>query len=90
MISQTNVEKLFYESYLSQSPDSVRLNIALQDASITKNSIYIIGIVEDNGFKFVVGEVDVAPSNQTQSRNVDLKSFHILNYNISPSVSFDV
>lgn len=36
MIAQANVEKLFYEEYLVQNPDSIRVSTVFYDASITK------------------------------------------------------
>ena len=36
MLMQTNFEKLFYEEYLNQNPNSVRIGINFQDTSITK------------------------------------------------------
>lgn len=77
LVTQMNVERLFSDNYLMQSPDSVRFNLALHHGSITRNSIYILAIFEDDGLKFTVGEID------TKKFESKLKSFHILNYNIN-------
>lgn len=36
LVSQTNLEKLFYESYLEQNENSTRIGITFQDCSVTK------------------------------------------------------
>ena len=79
MISQLNVEKLFYEEYIEQYPDSLRAGVIFQDCSITKNSIYILAFVNDEIPKLVIGEID----NYNQTANSKLKSFQILNYRLS-------
>ena len=49
----------------------------------SRNSIYILALVEDNGYKFVIAEVDT--SNKLEANK--LKSFHLLSYNLSNSVN---
>ena len=46
--------------------------------------MYILAVIEDDEFQFVIGEIDTY-SNQSDLR---LKSFHILNYKISAIVSY--
>jgi len=83
MIMQINVEKLFYEEYLVQNVDSIRVSITFCDASITKNSIYILALIEDDGAKFIIGEIDSCFRTQTEAK---LKYFHILtNTSLLPS-----
>jgi len=42
---QTNFEKLFYEEYLNQNVNSVRIGINFQDTSITKFVLLILIIL---------------------------------------------
>ena len=96
------MEKLIYEEYLLRNPDSIRASLVLQSASITKNSIYVLALVEDNGFKFAIGNNDflfllknitylifhLAEINTTNSAmESKLKSFHVLNYILNNFVS---
>jgi hypothetical protein len=75
MTMQINVEKLFYEEYLVQNPDSIRVNITFCDSSITKNSIYILALIEDDGSKFIIGEIDSCFRTQSEAK---IKYFHII------------
>jgi hypothetical protein len=52
--------------------------------SPSRNSVYILAVIEDDEFQFEIGEIDTH-SNQSDLR---LKSFHILNYKISAIVSY--
>lgn len=96
------MEKLIYEEYLLRNPDSIRASLVLQSASITKNSIYVLALVEDNGFKFAIGNYNflfllknityllfhLAEINTTNSiMESKLKSFHVLNYILNNFVS---
>ena len=76
LLMQVNVEKLFYEEYLVQNVDSIRVTISFCDASITKNSIYLLAVIDDDGPKFVIGEIDSYFRTPNEAR---LKSFHTLN-----------
>lgn len=77
--SQTNMEKLIFEEYLATSPDSYRTSVFLHDAAITKNSVYVLALIEDNGYKFLLAEID---TNITSQEVKKLKSLHVLNYNL--------
>lgn len=79
LVSQSNVEKLIHEDYLVKMPDSYRASVFLHDAAITKNSVYVLALVEDNGYKFVIAEIDTTVTNTEVKK---LKSLHILNYNL--------
>ena len=97
------MEKLIYEEYLSRNPDSIRASLVLQSASITKNSIYVLALVEDNGFKFAIGNLIIffflllnityLPFNSAEINTTNstmeskLKSFHVLNYILNNFVS---
>ncbi|CAF0780515.1 unnamed protein product [Brachionus calyciflorus] len=84
MLNQVNIEKLFHEEYIAQNVDSLRISIFFQDCAITKNSLYILAVVEDEVPKFVIGEIDT--SNRTNELRI--KTYHILNYRLSPSDNY--
>jgi nuclear pore complex protein Nup133 len=76
LLVSLNIEKLFYEEYLLQNADSIRVAIDFCDTSVTKNSIYILASIrDDDGGKFIIGELDCLYRTVAQAK---LKSFHTL------------
>lgn len=56
----------------------------LKDVIFLRNSVYILTIIEDDDLKFAIGEIDT----HLNTPNIRLKSFNVLNYKLSSSVSF--
>jgi nuclear pore complex protein Nup133 len=80
LVYQANMERLVYEAYTTHNPDFTKCAIMFHDASITKNSLYVLALVEDNHLRFVVAEVD---THGNQGADLKLKSFHVLEYKLT-------